>query len=44
MTKAEFLEDRQNFITQVSFWIKLAASAASGGAEPGTLNPYTMKV
>jgi hypothetical protein len=44
VTKAEFLEDRQNFITQVSFWIKLAASAASGGAEPGTLNPYTMKV
>jgi hypothetical protein len=36
MTKAEFLEDRQNFITQVSFWIKLAASAAGGWAEPRT--------
>jgi hypothetical protein len=34
MTKAEFLEDRRNFITQVSFWIKLATSAASGCAEP----------
>jgi hypothetical protein len=30
MTKAEFLEDHQNFITQVSFSIKLAVSAASG--------------
>jgi hypothetical protein len=27
MTKEEFLEDRQNFITQVSSSIKLAASA-----------------
>jgi hypothetical protein len=34
MTKAEFLEYRQNFITQVSFWIKLVTSAASGCAEP----------
>jgi hypothetical protein len=33
MTKAEFLEDHQNFITQVSFSTKLAASATSGWAE-----------
>jgi hypothetical protein len=33
MTKADFLEDNQDFITQVSFWIKLAAFQASGGAE-----------
>jgi hypothetical protein len=35
MTKEEFLEDRQNFITQVSFSIKLAAFQAGGWAEPG---------
>jgi hypothetical protein len=34
MTKEEFLEDRQNFITQVSLWIKLATSAVSDWADP----------
>jgi hypothetical protein len=33
MTKAEFLEDHQNFIARISFSIKLAASQASGWAE-----------
>jgi hypothetical protein len=34
MTKAEFLEDHQDFITQVSFSIKLAAPLAGGWARP----------
>jgi hypothetical protein len=33
MTKKEFFEDRQYFITQVSFWIKLVTSAVSAWAE-----------
>jgi hypothetical protein len=33
MTNPDFLRDHQDFITKVSFSIKLVASAASGGAE-----------
>jgi hypothetical protein len=33
MTKGDFLEDRQYFITQVSLWTKLATSVVSGWAE-----------